>query len=241
MLLTTFTRNTSGRDLIVGDVHGHFTKLQQDLDTIGFDPDRDRLFSVGDLVDRGPESAQVLDWLQKPWFFAVRGNHEQMAIDYFDGFGDERIYAANGGGWNISSPRDRQCEIAEWFNGLPVAIEIETSRGLVGIVHADCPTQSWRTLRQRLLHGTGIMQDAFVQTCLWSRSRIGMMHGDGVDDIRAVVVGHTPVKHWTSLGNVIYIDTGAWIPEGRGGGRFTLLDAETLQPIPLPAPHLARS
>ena len=49
-------QNTVGRDIAVGDIHGCFTELQRGLDTIGFDPCTDRLFSVGDLVDRGPES-----------------------------------------------------------------------------------------------------------------------------------------------------------------------------------------
>ena len=44
--------NLRGRDLAVGDIHGHFQRLQQCLDAVGFDPAVDRLFSVGDLVDR---------------------------------------------------------------------------------------------------------------------------------------------------------------------------------------------
>ena len=51
-----FAQNTVGRDFAVGDIHGCFTELQRGLDAIGFDPSTDRLFSVGDLVDRGPES-----------------------------------------------------------------------------------------------------------------------------------------------------------------------------------------
>jgi serine/threonine protein phosphatase 1 len=55
-MLQHFGRNTAGRDLIVGDIHGCFARLQVALDELGFDPERDRLFSVGDLVDRGPDS-----------------------------------------------------------------------------------------------------------------------------------------------------------------------------------------
>jgi serine/threonine protein phosphatase 1 len=60
----------------VGDIHGHFQRLQQCLEAVGFDPAVDRLFSVGDLVDRGPHSEAALDWLAQPWFHAVQGNHE---------------------------------------------------------------------------------------------------------------------------------------------------------------------
>ena len=64
-------RNEQGRDFAVGDVHGCFTRLQDSLGRMGFDASRDRLFSVGDLVDRGPESEAALEWLAQPWFFAV--------------------------------------------------------------------------------------------------------------------------------------------------------------------------
>src|SRR5690606_8090567 len=72
-LIKPFARNTAGRDIAVGDIHGHFTALQRELDRIDFDPAVDRLFSVGDLVDRGPECEDVIKWLNYPWFHPVRG------------------------------------------------------------------------------------------------------------------------------------------------------------------------
>ena len=41
-----FARNDSGRDLVVGDIHGMFAHLRSLLDRIGFDPSIDRLFST---------------------------------------------------------------------------------------------------------------------------------------------------------------------------------------------------
>ena len=67
-MIKHFEANQSGRDLIVGDIHGGFSRLQLALDAVHFNPVVDRLFCVGDLVDRGPESAQALDWLARPWF-----------------------------------------------------------------------------------------------------------------------------------------------------------------------------
>ena len=82
MTLMRFPQNTQGRDFAVGDIHGCFNRLQGVLDEMGFDPAKDRLFSVGDLVDRGPDCDQVLDWITRPWFHAVRGNHEDMAMQW---------------------------------------------------------------------------------------------------------------------------------------------------------------
>ncbi|MBL0897518.1 MAG: metallophosphoesterase, partial [Reyranella sp.] len=143
-IVRRFAMNLTGRDLIVGDIHGHFTKLERELQAIEFDPSKDRLFSVGDLVDRGPESELALDWIGKPWFHAVQGNHEDMAISWAKGILDSGLYVANGGGWNVGSPRAAQQDIAEAFKALPVAIELQTRGGLIGIVHADCPARPWQ-------------------------------------------------------------------------------------------------
>jgi len=72
-LIRRFARNPLGRDLAVGDIHGYFSQLEQALDQAGFDPVRDRLFSVGDLTDRGPDCPQALEWLARPWFHPVCG------------------------------------------------------------------------------------------------------------------------------------------------------------------------
>ena len=56
-----YARNvTSGRDLVVGDVHGEFSTLEHALEALDFQPGKDRLFSVGDLIDRGPRSGDAL-------------------------------------------------------------------------------------------------------------------------------------------------------------------------------------
>ncbi|MBB3103771.1 metallophosphoesterase [Azomonas macrocytogenes] len=227
-----FERNTAGKDYAVGDIHGHFTLLQQTLDAVAFDPACDRLFSVGDLVDRGPENEDVDVWLNKPWFHAVRGNHEQMAIDSYraDFTGDERdIHLTNGGTWFYGLSTVEQRCYAELLSDLPFLIEVETASGLVGLVHADCPRQSWADLVSAL--ETDNTETAQVEAmCLWSRRRVKEGDESGVAGIRAVVVGHSPLRRPTTLGNVYHIDTGGWLPEE--SGYFTLLDLDTLQAIP---------
>ena len=72
--------NDRGRDFCIGDLHGCRQMLDQLLTAVDFDPQRDRLFSVGDLIHRGPESAACLCLAEQPWFFPVMGNHEAMQI-----------------------------------------------------------------------------------------------------------------------------------------------------------------
>ena len=66
----------------------------------------------------------------------------------------------------------------------------------------------------------------------WDRSLMSgddSMKGD-VHDLRALVVGHTPVRAPAVVGNVWHIDTGGWLPDG--SGYFTMLDLATLRASP---------
>lgn len=234
MLLRRFTRNTAGRDLLVGDIHGFFSKLRASLDAVRFDPERDRLFSVGDLVDRGPESAEVLDWLGKPWFHAIMGNHEEWALLYGQGDAPRvspAVYAYNGGAWFIGMTAPERIQYLDAFSALPLAIELETDAGLLGLVHGDCPYSHWSQLVGRLTAAEGLAQALrdHSDELLWSRGRADTLDTEPIDGVRAVVVGHTPVERVTSLGNVYFIDTGAWLP--RGAPLFPLVDAATLEPV----------
>jgi len=227
-LVKRFPVNTTGRDFAVGDIHGHFTLLQQALDELGFDPESDRLFSVGDLVDRGPECEQVLEWLKKPWFHPVRGNHDDYVCRHDTC--DIGNWLQNGGAWFMSLLEAERGEYAAQFRELPIAIEVETSEGPVGLVHADCPFPSWRYLLDKLedvAEGNAGLLRSIKNGCMWSRRRIELEDISGVEDVRALVVGHTPLKMPTALGNVIHIDTMGWRPQK--GGFFTLLNLSSLQ------------
>ncbi|MGB3434117.1 metallophosphoesterase [Achromobacter sp.] len=217
-------RNELGRDFAVGDLHGHFSRLQQSLDQLGFDPSRDRLFSVGDLVDRGPESEAALEWLARPWFYAVQGNHEDYAIRHVrTGQVDVGNWRGYGGGWFLDLSSDRQQVFADAFAQLPIAIEVETLEGAVGLLHADCPVLFWPRLESAL-------QDRYRRTsaaCQWSRDRLRQMDRTGIRGVRAVVAGHTPVPAPLLLGNVYHIDTEGW-----KSGYFTFLDLESLRAWP---------
>ncbi|SEE12463.1 metallophosphoesterase [Pseudomonas coleopterorum] len=231
-----FAANSAGRDFTVGDIHGHFTRLQSALDAAGFDPAVDRLFSVGDLIDRGPECRDVLQWLAKPWFHPVRGNHDDYVCRFDTCDVDNWVY--NGGAWFAGLAWDEQREFAVQFRELPVAIEVETAGGLIGIVHADCVFDTWAEMRKELEAPESNKRLKLVQnTCMWSRSRVENYDTATVADIRAVVVGHTPMKRPAVLGNVYHIDTAGWMPDR---GYFTLLNLHTLETIPATRPALSQ-
>lgn len=214
-MIQHFDQNTQGSDYIVGDIHGCFEKLDLALQDLGFNESKDRLFVTGDLVDRGPQSEECLDWLAKSWFHSVLGNHEQMAIDCAQGFYDTYTYIHNGGSWFLAMTKPEQQLYADAFSALPTLIEVETPSGTVGIVHADPVLASWDDLKVALREPNSEM---FRQQCIWNRTRFNNQDTSVVKDIAKIYVGHTPLKQDTLLGNVHYIDTGAVF-----GGKFTIV------------------
>lgn len=225
-MIVHFARNDAGRDFAVGDVHGCFHLLRRGLEDAGFDPLRDRLFSVGDLVDRGPDSQEALDWIGRPWFHAVRGNHEQMAIDSAAGRYDRDNYRINGGGWFLDLPPERQQRIAAGLDALPIAIEVDTLHGSVGLVHADIAGRTWAAFRASLLDAPSRSRlRTITDTALWSRARAAYDDDAGVPDLHRLIVGHTPMLEGIkTLGNVVFIDTGAVFR----GGRLTIVELGAL-------------
>lgn len=71
---------TSARRIVVGDVHGQYDALMRLLEAIAPTED-DTLCLVGDLIDRGPKSAQVVDFVRNSPYECLMGNHEKMLLD----------------------------------------------------------------------------------------------------------------------------------------------------------------
>ena len=77
-------QNRRGRDLVVGDIHGHFATLRHALAELEVG-EHDRVFRLGDLVDHGPDSWAAKSWIAGPhaserFHLTIRGNHEQLML-----------------------------------------------------------------------------------------------------------------------------------------------------------------
>lgn len=205
-------QNTQGRDFVVGDLHGAFELLERALDEAQFDPATDRVISVGDLIDRGPQSLRSLEFLQQPWFFAVRGNHEDMFLDiiHADGSFDAGAAAGNirnGMGWVFEEKAETLAALREKFSALPLTIELATPRGTVGFVHAEVPSgMDWEVFKEKLEQGDA----RTIEIALWGRTRVTKQDAAGVAGIDRIFFGHTPQEDGVQRhGNCYYIDTGA--------------------------------
>jgi serine/threonine protein phosphatase 1 len=199
-----FGLNQKGRDFVVGDIHGYFSLLEDLLKRVNFDPENDRLFSVGDNIDRGPHSKEVLEWLKKPWFFSIQGNHEVMAIEWFRTKGSEwKNWAIHGGSWFMDMPKEEQEKYIPEFKKLPHVFEVETIHGTVGIVHAECTPNDWWKFKTNY--------EDYKDNAQWGMGRFyAAMQGRhyNIENIRYVINGHMNVDQVSRSENTIYIDTG---------------------------------
>ena len=140
--------NNAGRDFVLGDLHGTTDLLRALMEHVKFDPDKDRLFSVGDLVDRGEDSPGALSLLLEPWFHAVIGNHEDMMVDFMkpqaewkypmdsaDGKPDHAFLFNGGEKWFFDYRMPE--EIRERLETLPLLFVVGEGESRFHVVHAD--------------------------------------------------------------------------------------------------------
>jgi len=93
----------------VGDIHGCYDKLAAMMKILPWNRDAgDLLLFIGDYIDRGPKSREVVEYLVKLKkaggdFVFLKGNHEKMLLDYYIQQKDQMLYVANGGAETIAS------------------------------------------------------------------------------------------------------------------------------------------
>lgn len=198
-----------GRIFVVGDLHGMAHSLRRLLERAEFDEDRDVLWSLGDLIDRGPYSEDCINLLTEPWFNAIRGNHEQLMLDAIESDTGLYFWLDNGGDWAFGSDWD-SVEVTERISALPWAAELETAAGRYGLVHADVARDtSWSAFVDDLIQN----RESARETALWSRisasSSSRGVKASEVDGIDKVLVGHTIMEKARFWGNRVFLDTGA--------------------------------
>lgn len=171
------------RRIAVSDIHGCIQTFQTLLQRLEVQPE-DELFLLGDFIDRGPGSKQVIDLV---WDLAdrgvkthcLRGNHEQMLLDAVEVAHQHRMWQFNGGKETMQSFGVDRIEgipdrYLEWMNALPLYLE---SPGYL-MVHAGIDFRSEAPLEDEA-------------ALLWLRDWYDRIDRDWLGD-RIVIHGHTP-------------------------------------------------
>lgn len=204
------------RRIFIGDVHGHYDTLMLLLDAIA-PSNEDRVYFLGDLIDRGPKSAQVVDFVMQNDYPCIRGNHEEMLLDVLGNKSLSKTalqtWFYSGGHTTLKSYGNANVpqEHLEWMKQLPLYLDL----GDVWLVHAgvdpDLP-----------------LKDQTPEEFCWIRDKFHSIAEPYFED-KLIITGHTitftipgvqPGKLAQGKG-WLDIDTGAYHPNS---GWLTGLD-----------------
>jgi serine/threonine protein phosphatase 1 len=202
------------RIVIVGDIHGCLAEWLDLVDKIGVNPE-DHVISVGDLVDRGPDSPAVVDWFRsRPNTTVLCGNHERKHVKQTLSVSQEIVrmqYA------------ERYTEACDYMGTLPYYVELPTVR----VVHAaTIPGMPLSEVPEDVLCGS-----TSGERKLKERYPEGWWHDHYEDDI-PIVFGHhvTGEQPLVVRDRVFGLDTGAC-----HGLRLTALVLPEFQLVSVPA------
>ena len=193
-------KNKVGRDFVVGDVHGRYDLLKQAMEAHAFDKKKDRLFSVGDIVNRGPESEKCLKLLKKKWFFMVLGNHEMALLEAIENK-TLKTYARQYDNWVRKVPRKDLKAWGKLLSKCPISITVKGPDYTCGICHAEPDGNAWKKTRDR-------QKSRWVM--LMGRRTLRRKTKTKVRGVDFTIHGHTPLEKSKWVANRFFIDTGAW-------------------------------
>jgi len=202
------------RHLAIGDIHGCFNALKTLLDFIELRDD-DTIITLGDYIDRGPDSRAVLDLIieldRSHQLVPLRGNHEVMLLDARTKSSWLRPWLSNGGDATLRSYAVAKGEEGS-FDDIPAEHYAFLEKRLLR--YYECDTHFF-------VHG-GVdaktaLEDQTDPTLYWRRFRNLEPHYSG----KIMVCGHTPQLTGFPSGNdhSICIDTFVY-----GDGWLTCLD-----------------
>ena len=205
------------RHLAIGDIHGCFNALRTLAEFVGLNPS-DTIITLGDYVNRGPNSCAVLDWLIHQYaignLIPIRGNHEIMMLNARDDDNSYHTWINVGGNATLKSYSP-----------------FDADDGAL----ADVPDEHWQFLKEHLVAAFETDHHFFVHAnaypdlpitdqpdfmLYWEQFNDPPMHESG----KIMVCGHTSQKSGVPItnGNAICIDTWAC-----GRGWLTCLHVES--------------
>lgn len=215
------------RILAVGDVHGDVRRLRVLWQQIAFDDAEDLLVFLGDYIDRGASSVEVLRFVRAQVerhanVHALCGNHEAMMLGYLrtnglDDFDPMDLWLLNGGAETqhqlAALPREEAQALIAFVRARPLYYRVKYKKQSILFVHAGVHPKRKKQTEQDLL---------------WIRTEF-FDHYSGSE---LVVVGHTPTQRIGARrdpqrnvplflpNNIIACDTGSFLP----GGRISCVD-----------------
>ena len=197
------------RVFAVGDIHGHLATFRALLHRLDLKPE-DRVVCLGDMIDRGPQSAGVVDLVRThPQIVCLKGNHEHMAVQSVQKNGTfeawkpwmQRGGKSTYGSYIVQAEGDlydaKQTMLDDfmWLDNLPTQIVLDRLR----LVHAGYDPRMPLDMQGE-------------KELLWIRKE-WHQHEGPVDPARTVLFGHTTTTKLGDAGEVVR--SAQRLPDGR--------------------------
>ena len=218
------TLDSDNRVWVIGDIHGYVETLKSLIENLNLGS-KDIVICLGDMVDRGPDSAGVVKlFMEKENLYSLKGNHEEMLLMDWEKTNGLGNYSYDGF-WSSLSPLSREdmIEIMTFIRFLPTEIILDKFR-LVHAGYSDMP------------YAESLEQQTDTER-LWSRDIFTVNYP--FDQERTVIVGHTIIQNYGVIGDnevwnstkllkdgrtsAIGIDTGIYLQK-EGNPRITAIE-----------------
>lgn len=211
---------------VISDIHGHLELFKKMLGKINFQSE-DKLYILGDMVDRGSEPIKVVQYIMKQSnMYVIQGNHENLMLDVLEDENNEKAlerWYRNGGEMTHNQYKalevEEQHTIKAYLEQRPLYLALEKYL----LVHAGIsakPHETWEEVRDRQTKRDLIwMRDEFIDY-------------PTITD-KKVIFGHTQTFKMGEVGSIwfgsdkIGIDCGVYC--GEKGGRLGCLNLDTLE------------
>ena len=192
------TLDEGGNVWAIGDVHGYADTLLTLLDSLNLSS-RDRVVLLGDLVDRGPRSCEVIQIAREnPQIFSVLGNHEEMMLNSFDVDNIQTLTAQQTNWFYVGGRATNQSYIDEFTNSqgqiddFDLRIRVGKDLAWLDSLPHHIVLDDFRLVHAGYSPWDGDLDLQSTDTLMWIR---GEFHNSitPVDEKRTVVFGHSTV------------------------------------------------
>ena len=207
----------------MGDIHGNLSAYKQCMERSLFDKELDKLIQLGDVSDRRPHSAEVVEELLKiPSLTALRGNHDVWTMDWLIHGITDMSWIENGGFVTVRSYEQNRNRIdiekhKEFFLSTQLDFFIDSEKRV--FVHGG------------FTNPKGPIYEENPSICYWDRSlwrdALNSLKSTTSQNFKEVYLGHTPTLNWgrdtpMNAQNIWNLDTGAGT-----NGKLTIMDIDT--------------
>ena len=197
---------------VIGDVHGCYHTLKELVDKIKNKYPNIKIFCVGDLVDRGNNSVEVVEFVVAEKIQCVIGNHDFM---FYSNMRDPFSLMAKS--WNYNGAETTLASYKDKLNQIDKHLDLIINSPLFFnlddcfISHAGISKSLKDKLPENFLSDDAALKE-ILSNDLFNQNSIIWARGDLLNIGKLQVVGHTHRKevYFDKVSNAIYIDTTAF-------------------------------